>query len=133
MNIIDYYNILNYINSDINININTNIDINNNIKLKYISYTENNIYNIQIKQVNKKFCYIRNDLQDNFYTIIIYKKNDNYTINVFFSVIRNDESIGTMKILESEYDINILINKLQFYYALTDTQINEIMNILQIH
>ena len=117
MDMIDYYNILDYI---------------NNNKSKYI-YTEKNIYDIQIKQVNKKFCYIRNDLQDNFYTIIIYKKNNNYTINIFFSVIRNDESITTMKILESKYDIDILINKLQFYYALTDSQINKIINILQIH
>jgi hypothetical protein len=118
MDIIDYYNILDYI---------------DNNKSKYIAYIENNIYDIQIKQVNKKFCYIRNDLQDNFYTIIIYKKNNTYTINVFFSVIRNDESITTMKILESKYDIDILINKLQFYYALTDSQINKIINILQIH
>ena len=118
MDIIDYYNILDYI---------------NNNKSKYIAYTENNIYDIQIKQVNKKFCYIRNDLQDNFYTIIIYKKNNTYTINVFFSVIRNDESITTMKISESAYDINILINKLKSLYFLLDTQINEIINILQIH
>lgn len=118
MNIIDYYNLLDSI---------------NNSDKKHNKFIQKNIFDIQITKLYNEIYYIKNNQLDNFYTCIIYKKNNKYTINIFFSVIRNDESISTIKLEDDNYNMQILQDKLKIYFNLTEIQINEINNFLEIH
>lgn len=110
MEIIDYYNTLNKV---------------FNHKKNYYEFD-----NVTLRILEDGSYYISDEnLRDNFHTFIIYKKNNEYTINIFYSSMRNDGSFVTTKEFTHKYDENILTDKLKLYY--TKIKAEQIIQILK--
>ena len=95
MNIYEYYSII----DKHNYHDNSQID-------EFIS--NNDIKNIIIKQIDTNILYIKENLIDNYHSMIIHKENNKFKFDLFKTTIRNDDSVVTMKINTYDYNENTL-------------------------